>query len=105
MVHAKKTRFISFRISEEQLIEIGMAAVVARVKPANGVATSCWQSLDLMMCSSQTSVFLFQNLVRVQYFVTHRFQLLADHNLTSEEWKKATSECERPSFRNRLCGA
>ena len=31
---------------------------------------------------------MFQYLIRAQYLVTQGFQLLADHNLTSEEWKK-----------------
>jgi hypothetical protein len=37
---------------------------------------------------SKSERFLFHHLVRAQYLVTQGFQLLADHKLTSEEWKQ-----------------
>ena len=49
-----------------------------------------WQHLKGLMAiaACQSERFLFQHLVRAQYLITHGFQLLADHKLTSEEWKQ-----------------
>jgi hypothetical protein len=88
MVHAKKTRFISFRISEELLIEVEMAAVDAGVKGREWCRDIVLAKLGSEDVLTPNERLLFQNLLRVQYPMIHGFQLLADHNLTIEEWKK-----------------
>jgi hypothetical protein len=37
---------------------------------------------------SKAERLLLEHFVRAQYLVTQRFQLLADNNLTGDQWKK-----------------
>jgi len=87
MDHTKKSKYISFRVTEEQLIEIEMAAVDAGVKPREWCRAVVLEKLGSQTTLTQNERLLFQNLVRVQYLVTHGFQLLADKSLTGEGWK------------------
>ena len=88
MVHAKKTRFISFRISEEQLIEIETAAMNVGVKPRDWCRTVVLERVGHQPPLTVGERLLFEQFVRAQYLVTQGFQLLAEDNLTAAEWKR-----------------
>ena len=88
MVHAKKTRFISFRISEEQLIEIETAALNVGAKPRDWCRTVVLERVGHQPSLTAGERLLFEQFVRSQYLVTQGFQLLADDNLTAAEWKR-----------------
>lgn len=88
MVHAKKTRFISFRISEEQLIEIETAATNAGAKPRDWCRTIVLERVGHQPSLTTGERLLFEQFVRAQYLVTQGFQLLAEDNLTADEWKR-----------------
>jgi len=47
---------------------------------------------------SKAERLLLEHFVRAQYLVTQGFQLLADDNLTGDQWK-TPSHCHRTSFR------
>lgn len=97
MDHTKKSKYISFRVAEEQLIEIEMAAVDAGVKAREWCRVVVLEKLGSDTTLTPNERPLFQNLVCVQYLVTHGFQLLADQSLTSEGWKNLRANCEAPS--------
>jgi hypothetical protein len=88
MVHPKKTKYISFRVTAEQLVEIETAATSA------GAKTRDWcRKVVLERVGHQPSLtvgerLLFEQFVRAQYLVTQGFQLLAEDNLTAAEWKR-----------------
>jgi hypothetical protein len=88
MVNAKKTRFISFRISEEQLIEIETAAMNAGAKPRDWCRSVVLERVGHRPSLTMGERLLFEQFVRAQYLVTQGFQLLADDNLTADEWKR-----------------
>jgi len=88
MVYAKKTRFISFRISEEQLIEIETAATNAGAKPRDWCRTVVLERVGHQPSLTAGERLLFEQFVRAQYLVTQGFQLLAEDNLTAAEWKR-----------------
>lgn len=88
MVSAKKTRFISFRISEEQLIKIETAAMNAGAKPRDWCRTVVLERVGHQPSLTAGERLLFEQFVRAQYLVTQGFQLLAEDNLTAAEWKR-----------------
>jgi hypothetical protein len=88
MVYAKKTRFISFRVTEEQLIEIETAATNAGVKTRDWCRKVVLERLGHRPSLTTGERLLFEQFVRAQYLVTQGFQLLADDNLTAAEWKR-----------------
>ena len=88
MDHTKKSKYISFRVTEEQAIEIEMAALDAGIKAREWCRNVVLEKLGCDAALTPNERLLFQNLIRVQYLVTQGFQLLADRNLTSDGWKK-----------------
>ena len=88
MVHAKKTRFISFRVTEEQLIEIETAATNAGAKTRDWCRKVVLEKVGHEPSLTVGERLLFEQFVRAQYLVTQGFQLLAEDNLTAAEWKR-----------------
>ena len=87
MAHTKKSKYISFRVTEEQLNEIETVAVDAGVKTREWCREVVLEKLGYAPAMKRSERFLFHHLIRAQYLVTQGFQLLADNNLTGEEWK------------------
>jgi hypothetical protein len=73
MEHTKKSKYISFRVTGEQLIEIEMAAVDAGVEAREWCRDVVLAKLGSDDVLTPNESLLFQNLVRVQYLVTHGF--------------------------------
>ena len=88
MVQAKKTRFISFRVTEEQLIEIETAATHVGYKTRDWCRSVVLERVGHRPSLTMGERLLFEQFVRAQYLVTQGFQLLADDNLTADEWKR-----------------
>lgn len=95
MAQPKKSKYISFRVTEEQLNEIEAAALDALAKPAEWCREIVLQKLGYAPAMTRSERFLFQHLVRAQYLVAQGFQLLADNNLTGEEWKKLRANAKQ----------
>src|ERR1041385_5459971 len=87
MDHTKKSKHISFRVTEEQAIEIEMAALDAGIKGREWCRNVVLEKLGSDAALTPNERLLFHTLIRVQYLVTQGFQLLADQNLTSDGWK------------------
>jgi hypothetical protein len=88
MPKTKKLRTISYRISEEVWMKIEREAADTGETPHQWGRSAALEKLDREHGLSQSERFLFEQFARGQYLVTQGFQLLADDNLTSEEWKK-----------------
>ena len=88
MAQAKKSQFISFRVTEEQLNKIESAATDAGTKPSDWCRDVVREKVEDEHPMTKGERFLFEQFARAQYLVTQGFQLLADDNLTTEEWKK-----------------
>jgi hypothetical protein len=95
MAHPKKVKYISFRVTEEQLNEIEEAALDALTKPREWCRQVVLEKLGYAPAMTRSERFLFQHLVRAQYLVTQGFQLLADNNLTGDEWKKLRANAKQ----------
>jgi hypothetical protein len=88
MAQPKKSQYISFRVTEEQLETIESAATDAGAKARDWCRGVVLEKVGHERPMTEFERFLFEHFVRSQYLVTQGFQLLADDNLTSEEWKK-----------------
>jgi hypothetical protein len=88
MTQPKKSQYISFRITEEQLNKIESAATDAGAKARDWCRDVVLEKVGHEHPMTKGERFLFEQFARAQYLVTHGFQLLADDNLTPEEWKK-----------------
>ena len=64
-----------------------------------GVALAALEKLELANtdCPSNERI-LFEQFARGQYLITQGFQLLAENNLTAEEWKKFRAYCQRTNL-------
>lgn len=67
MDHTKKSKHISFRVTEQQLIEIEMAALDAGLRAREWCRDVVLERLGADTALTPNERLLFQNLVRVQY--------------------------------------
>lgn len=88
MPEPKKSQYISFRVTEEQLNKIESAATDAGAKARDWCREIVLEKVGQERLMTKSERFLFEHFVRAQYLVTQGFQLLADDNLNTEEWKK-----------------
>ena len=79
---------ISFRLTNEAWLAIQEEIQSRHLTPHEWCRIAALERLNGNRGLSKSERFLFHHLVRAQYLVTHGFQLLADHKLTSEEWKQ-----------------
>src|ERR1044072_1087311 len=84
----EKERTISFRITEEEWSDIEKRAATVRESPHQWARSALLEKLHGNDDLTSGDRFLFHHLVRAQYLLTQGFQMLADNNLTSEDWKK-----------------
>ena len=79
---------ISFRLTNEAWLGIQKDIQNKHLIPHEWCRMAALERLNSNGGLSKSERFLFHHLVRAQYLVTQGFQLLADHKLTSEEWKQ-----------------
>jgi hypothetical protein len=79
---------ISFRLTNEAWLGIQKEIQTSDLTPHEWCRKAALERLNGNCGLSKNERFLFHHLVRAQYLVTQGFQLLADHKLTSEEWKQ-----------------
>jgi hypothetical protein len=79
---------ISFRLTNEAWLGIQKEIQSSHLTPHEWCRMAALERLNGNCGLSKSERFLFYHLVRAQYLVTQGFQLLADHKLTSEEWKQ-----------------
>ena len=88
IMRPEKERTISYRITEEAWNEIEKRAETAGESPHQWARSALLEKLIRNDELTRADRFLFHHLVRAQYLITQGFQMLADQNLTSEDWKK-----------------
>ena len=79
---------ISFRLTNEAWLGIHTEIGQRDLTPHEWCRRAVLEKLDNDYGLTRTDRFLFQHLIRAQYLITQGFQMLADQNLTGEEWKK-----------------
>ena len=77
-----------FSIANEAWLAIQREIQSRHLTPHEWCRMAALERLNGNCGLSKSERFLFHHLVRAQYLITHGFQLLADHKLTSEEWKQ-----------------
>ncbi|MCU1264117.1 MAG: hypothetical protein JWM21_435 [Acidobacteria bacterium] len=88
MPQTKKLKTISYRISQELWMKIEREAAKTGETPHQWGRSAALEKLNNEHGLSRNERILFEQFARAQYLVTQGFQLLADDNLTNEEWKK-----------------
>jgi hypothetical protein len=88
MPKTKKLKTISYRISQELWMKIEREAATTGETPHQWGRSAALEKLNDEHGLSRNERILFEQFARAQYLVTQGFQLLADDNLTNEEWKK-----------------
>jgi len=79
---------IGYRLDDEAWDKLEEAVVGTGLSPHDWCRLAAMEKLNRDHRLSKSERFLFDQFARAQYLVTQGFQLLADDNLTSEEWKK-----------------
>ena len=79
---------IGFRLSDEAWFDIEQQVVNTDLTPHDWCRMVVLKTLDQEYGLSKNERFLFAQVARTQYLVSIGFQMLADDNLSTEEWKK-----------------
>ena len=79
---------IGYRLDEEAWAKLEEAIMGTGLSPHDWCRLAAMEKLNRDQRLSQGERLLFEQFARGQYLITQGFQLLADDNLTSEEWKK-----------------
>ena len=88
MKKARLTHIVTFRLDSQQWEQLQAVSQASQQKPNDWVRDLTTQTLAPGIGLKPIERFLFEQFARGQYLVTQGFQLLADDNLTPEEWKK-----------------
>ena len=79
---------ISFRLTDEAWLGIQKQIAGRDLTPHEWCRQAALDRLNNNYALSKAERLLFEHFVRAQYLVTQGFQLLADGNLTGDQWKK-----------------
>src|SRR5687767_5153290 len=79
---------IGFRVTDETWFRIVQEVAETDLTPHDWCRMAVLDRLDHEYGLSKKERLIFHQIVRTQYFVALGFQMLADGNLTTEEWKK-----------------
>jgi predicted nucleic acid-binding protein len=79
---------ISFRLTDEVWLRVEQEVAETNLTAHEWCRLAVLERLNRDHGLSKSERFLFEHFARAQYLVTQGFQLLADDNLTAEEWKK-----------------
>jgi len=88
MKRSKMTRVISFRVTEEDWLEIERAANESGETPNEWCRMTTLETLRMLVGLTPNQRVLFAQMARVGFLVENGFELLADDTLESEEWKQ-----------------
>src|ERR1044072_2956388 len=81
-------QIISFRLSDEDYLRIEQEVKGTNTNPRDWCLDAALERLNRELGLSKSQRILFDQLVRAQYLIGLGLQLLADNNLTADEWKK-----------------
>ncbi|HKU73793.1 MAG TPA: hypothetical protein VJR02_07725 [Pyrinomonadaceae bacterium] len=79
---------ISFRLTDEAWLGIQKQIAGSKLTAHKWCRKAALERLNTNYDLSKSERLLLEHFVRAQYLVTQGFQLLADGNLTGDQWKK-----------------
>ena len=79
---------VGFRLDDEAWVKLERVVDGTGLSPHDWCRMAALEKLNKHLGLTWSERFLFEQFLRNQYLVANGFQLLADDNLTSEEWKK-----------------
>ena len=79
---------ISFRLTDEAWLRIEKEIAGRELTAHEWCRKAALERLNKEYGLSKAERLLLEHFVRAQYLVTQGFQLLADNNLTGDQWKK-----------------
>ena len=79
---------VGYRLDKQAWTKLEQVVAGTGLSPHDWCRLAALEKLNDDYGMSKSEHLLFEHFVRSQYLVTQGFQLLADDNLTSEEWKK-----------------
>jgi hypothetical protein len=88
MKRPKMSRIITFRVTEKDWLEIERAAADSGETPNEWCRTTALETARMPIALTPTERIMFAQMARSWFLVENGFQLLADDNLESEEWKR-----------------
>ena len=88
MKRPKMSRVISFRVTEEDWLEIERAAADSGETPNEWCRMTTLETLRIPVGLTPNQWILFAQMARSTFLVENGFQLLADDTLESEHWKR-----------------
>ena len=88
MKRRKMSRIISFRVTEEDWLEIERAAAESGDVPNKWCRMTTVETARMPTRLTPNQRVLFAQMTRAGFLVENGFQLPADDNLESEEWKE-----------------
>ncbi len=94
MTQPKKSQYISFRVTDEELHVIEEAAAATGEKPRDWCRQMVLEKVRREHGMTKSQCLLYEELGRVRYLVGHGFRLLANENLTTEEWENTRAAAE-----------
>jgi hypothetical protein len=91
----KKTRMISFRVTDDEYGQIEQAAVATGGNPNDWCRDLCLAESGRGDGLSRNERLLYEELARVRYLVGHGFGMLAGEELTQEAWEKTKTTADQ----------
>jgi len=85
---SKMSRIISFRVTEEDWLEIERAAADSGETPNEWCRMTALETVRMPQGLTPNQWILFSQIARSRFLVENGFQLLADDTLESEHWKR-----------------
>ena len=91
----KKTKMISFRVSEEEYARIELAAVATGQNPNDWCRDLALAESGRGDGLSRNERLIYEELARVRYLVSHGFGMLAGEELTAEAWERTKAMADQ----------
>src|SRR5437660_12611786 len=94
----KKTRNITFRLTDEEYAQVEKAASAAGDDPNNWCRKAAVENLSEGHTFTQNERLIYQEVALLRFLVGHGFKLLFSPNeTTAATWKKLTSQADQRS--------
>src|SRR5947199_3068313 len=94
----KKTRNVTFRLTEEEYAQVEKAAAAAGDDPNNWCRKVAIDKSSEVFALSKNERLLYQEVALLRFLVGHGFKLLLGaSDVTAGEWKKLTAQADHRS--------
>ena len=94
MTQPKKSQYISFRVTDEELNEIEEAAVAAGAKARDWCRRVVLEKVRREHGMTKSERLIYEELSRVRYLIGHGFRLIANDKLGPQEWENARATAD-----------